>query len=79
MIAPDRITQYIDLHDENRTIEVGYVREDRVQALLEAATALRDHLTRWVDGGPPATAEESEAMYTALHKAVLGAGGLDIG
>lgn len=55
-----------------------YRRADLVQPLLEAATALRDHLARWVDGGPIATAEESEAMFTALHQAILAAGGRDI-
>lgn len=45
MSGPERITEYIDLHDEGRTIEVEYIRRDihdeAVKALREIAKQKR--------------------------------------
>ena len=41
-----------------------------VAALVEASTALRDHIARWHDGGPVAGPEESRALFEALDDAL---------
>ena len=41
-----------------------------VAALVEASTALRDHIARWHDGGPPAGPDESRALFEALDDAL---------
>lgn len=41
-----------------------------VTALVAASTALRDHIARWHDGGPPAGPDESRALFEALDDAL---------
>ena len=41
-----------------------------VTALVDASTALRDHIARWHDGGPPAGPDESKALFEALDDAL---------
>ena len=47
-----------------------YNPSNRIAALITAATALRDQIEAWHNGGPPATPDESKALFEALDKAL---------
>lgn len=68
------------LPNKPENVGVEYIRADlpptlaqalavpEVRALVDGARAMRDHLMRWADGGPNATAQESEALYLGLDR-----------
>ena len=47
-----------------------HLSDPRMRALVEAATAIRDHLDRWQETGAVATAQESKALYDGIDAAL---------
>lgn len=55
---------------EDARVTPDPLSDPRVKALVEAATAMRDHLDMWQETGAVATAQESKALYDGIDAAL---------